>query len=104
MIPDLIEMEQELFELPQKVSQGCMRWTISLRYPSQERVVYNKEIQTMAFDDDETAGPSEEDIRQRVVRERETAETERASREKELEEESVQLDKEIEEEIRGQWT
>lgn len=58
----------------------------------------------MAFDDDETAGPSEEDLRQRVLREREAAETERTSRDKELEEESVQLDKEIEEEIRGKWT
>ena len=58
----------------------------------------------MAFDDDETVGPSEEDTRQRVLREREAAETERVTRDKELEEESVQLDKEIEEEIRGEWT
>lgn len=50
------------------------------------------------------ATPSnEEEIRQRVLREREQAEAERA-REKELEEESVQLDKEIEQEIRGSFT
>ncbi|GJE91137.1 WD40 repeat domain-containing protein [Phanerochaete sordida] len=83
MIPDLIDMEQELFELPQK-----------------ERVIYNKEVQTMAFDDESSTAPAEEEIRQRVLREREAAEAERAQREKELEEESVQLDKEIEAEIR----
>ncbi|KAI0084486.1 WD40-repeat-containing domain protein [Irpex rosettiformis] len=80
-IPDLIDIEQELFELPQK-----------------ERVSYNKEVQTMSFDEDEKAqGPSEEEIRERVLKEREAAEAERL---KELEELSEQLDKEIEIEIR----
>lgn len=83
MIPDLIDMEQELFELPQK-----------------ERVIYNKEVQTMAFEEESSTATSEEEIRQRLLREREVAEAERAQREKELEEESVQLDKEIEAEIR----
>ena len=43
----------------------------------------------------------EEDLRERILREREAAETERITREKELEEESEQLEKEIEQEIRG---
>ena len=55
----------------------------------------------MAFDDGVTATFSEEDIRQKVLREREAADAERSTRDRELEEESVQLDKEIEEEIRG---
>ncbi|KAI0060930.1 WD40 repeat-like protein [Artomyces pyxidatus] len=80
-IPDLIDVEQELFELPQR-----------------ERVTYNKEIQTADFETPENVSP-EEEIRERVAREREALEAERA-REKELDEESVQLDKEIEQEIR----
>ena len=55
----------------------------------------------MAFDDDDSALTSEEELRLRILREREAAEAERATKDKELEEESVQLDKEIEEEIRG---
>ncbi|KAA1468779.1 WD40 repeat-like protein [Dentipellis sp. KUC8613] len=80
-IPDLIDVEQELFELPQR-----------------ERVTYNKEIQTANFESDSSL-PSEDEIRQRVIRERDAIDAERL-REKELEEESVQLDKEIEQEIR----
>ncbi|KAI0705138.1 WD40 repeat-like protein [Cytidiella melzeri] len=80
-IPDLIDIEQELFEFPQK-----------------ERVSYNKEVQTMSFDDDEAAGaPSENEIRERIVKEREVAEAERL---KELEALSEQLDRAIEMEIR----
>ena len=67
----------------------------------QERVIYNKEVQTMAFEDESSTAASEEEIRQRILREREAADAERAQRDKELEEESVQLDKEIEQEIRG---
>ncbi|KAH7911054.1 WD40-repeat-containing domain protein [Hygrophoropsis aurantiaca] len=80
-MPDLIDVEQELFELPQR-----------------ERVIYNKEVQTTAV---ETESPriSEEDIRQQILRERDV-ETDRLTRDKELEEESVQLEKEIEQEIR----
>lgn len=55
----------------------------------------------MTFDDEPATAHPEEEIRQRILRERETAEAERFQREKELEEESVQLDKEIEAEIRG---
>ncbi|EAU90208.2 dynein intermediate chain [Coprinopsis cinerea okayama7 len=78
---DLIDVEQELFELPQK-----------------ERVIYNKEVQTTAVD--EGVSPDyEEEIRQRILRERD-AEAERIARDKELEEESVKLDQEIEAEIR----
>ena len=58
----------------------------------------------MAFDEEPSAAPSEEEIRQRILREREAADAERVQREKELEEESVQLDKEIEAEIRGKST
>ncbi|KIJ62044.1 hypothetical protein HYDPIDRAFT_30860 [Hydnomerulius pinastri MD-312] len=80
-VPDLIDVEQELFELPQR-----------------ERVIYNKEVQTTAI---ETESPlfSEEDFRQQIQRERDL-EAERLARDKELEEESVQLEKEIEQEIR----
>lgn len=82
-VPDLIDVEQELFELPQR-----------------ERVIYNKEVQTTAVEV-ETAEVSIENIRQQLQRERERElEAERAVREKELEEESIQLDKEIEQEIR----
>lgn len=58
----------------------------------------------MAFDDDVIAVSSEEEMRQRILREREAVDAERATRDKELEEESVLLDKEIEEEIRGMST
>lgn len=64
----------------------------------QERVTYNKEVQTMQTET-ETQTPSEDDIRERLLREREAAEAE--EREKQLEEESLLLDKEIEQEIRG---
>ncbi|KAG6334603.1 hypothetical protein ID866_4479 [Astraeus odoratus] len=80
-VPDLIDVEQELFELPQR-----------------ERVIYNKEVQTTAVEV-EAPEVSVEDIRQQIQREREI-EAERVAREKELEEESIQLDKEIEQEIR----
>jgi dynein intermediate chain len=65
----------------------------------QERVVYNKEVQTTAI---ETESPDsfEQEIRIRILKEQD-AEAEHAARDKELEEESIQLDKEIEEEIRG---
>ncbi|KII85823.1 hypothetical protein PLICRDRAFT_115348 [Plicaturopsis crispa FD-325 SS-3] len=80
-IPDLIDVEQELFELPQK-----------------ERVIYNKEVQTTAIETDDTANP-EDAIRQRLLKERDL-EAERIARDKELEEENVKLEKEIEQEIR----
>ncbi|KAI9440509.1 WD40 repeat-like protein [Lactarius indigo] len=79
--PDLIDVQQELFELPQR-----------------ERVTYNKEIQTADIDPD-PGSTSHEDIREHVLREREpTADPERAL--EKLEEESAILDREIEEEIR----
>ena len=54
----------------------------------------------MAFEEEEgkAFAPSEEEIRERILKERETAEVERM---KQLEELSEQLDKEIELEIRG---
>ncbi|KAF9077631.1 dynein intermediate chain [Rhodocollybia butyracea] len=79
-LPDLIDVEQELFELPAK----------------KERVVYNKEIQTMEI---ETETPEEDETVQRGISEVDL-EALQAARDRELEEESVQLDKEIEEEIR----
>ncbi|KAK7445441.1 hypothetical protein VKT23_014860 [Stygiomarasmius scandens] len=80
-LPDLIDIEQELFELPRK-----------------ERVIYNKEVQTMAIET-ETQTPEEDDSKRRTLTEADL-EALQAARDKELEEESVQLDKEIEEEIR----
>ncbi|KAI0319633.1 WD40 repeat-like protein [Amylostereum chailletii] len=82
-VPDLIDIEQELYELPQR-----------------ERVVYNKEIQTANFDEDEDETHAEGE-RLLLQREREALEVERErAREAELEAESVQLDREIEAEIR----
>ncbi|KAH9176034.1 WD40 repeat-like protein [Lactarius sanguifluus] len=79
--PDLIDVQQELFELPQR-----------------ERVTYNKEIQTADIDPD-PGTTSNEDIREHVLREREpTVDPERAL--EKLEEESAILDREIEEEVR----
>ncbi|CCM00365.1 uncharacterized protein FIBRA_02395 [Fibroporia radiculosa] len=82
IMPDLIDVEQELFELPQK-----------------ERVIYNKEVQTMEVEVD-SPDVSEAETNERSQREREVLEAEQAAREKDLEEQSVQLDKEIEQEIR----
>ncbi|KAI0629159.1 dynein intermediate chain [Trametes polyzona] len=82
VVPDLIDIEQELFELPQK-----------------ERVIYNKEVQTMDIESEPEA-VSEEEIRERILREREAAEAERIAHEQELEAESKQLDEEIAQEIR----
>ena len=67
----------------------------------QERVIYNKEVQTAVFEV-EPSPDYEAELRQRIAREREMAEVERIARDKELEEESVKLDEEIEQEIRGQ--
>ncbi|GBE86492.1 Dynein intermediate chain 1 [Sparassis crispa] len=81
MIPDLIDVEQELFELPQK-----------------ERVIYNKEVQTVELESEPLVFP--EQLLERIQREREAAEAEHAAHDKELEEESVKLEQEIEQEIR----
>ncbi|TFK39400.1 WD40-repeat-containing domain protein [Crucibulum laeve] len=81
--PDLIDVEQELFELPQK-----------------ERVIYNKEVQTTAMETD-SPREYEEELRQRIYKERDNdVEAEKARRDKEMEEESVKLEQEIEQEIR----
>lgn len=71
-----------------------------LLYAEQERVTYNKEIQTTDIPT-EASIPPEEELRQRILRERETEAAEQAARDKQLEEESVQLDHEIAQEIRG---
>ena len=67
---------------------------------NQERVTYNKEIQTTDFEEP-AQPPDEEEIRERIFHERDLLDAERA-REKALEEESVQLDNEIEKELRGE--
>ncbi|KAK0446713.1 WD40-repeat-containing domain protein [Armillaria borealis] len=78
-IPDLIDVEQELFELPRK-----------------ERVIYSKSVQTVEVETVSSAA-FEEELRQRVLKERETDVEEALDRE--LEAESVKLDEEIEQEI-----
>ncbi|KAH9479663.1 Cytoplasmic dynein 1 intermediate chain 1 [Psilocybe cubensis] len=80
-LPVLVDIEQELFEYPQK-----------------ERVIYNKEVQTTSVETEPSAD-YEAEIRQRIAKEKEI-ELERVAREKELDEESVKLDQEIEQEIR----
>ena len=49
----------------------------------------------------ETMTVNEDEIRERILREREAAEAERLAHEQELEAESKQLDEEIAQEIRG---
>lgn len=67
----------------------------------QQKVIYNKEVQTAEIETEPT-GPTEEELRARI-RQEEEAEWERlrAERDQELEEEARKLDREIEEEIRG---
>ncbi|KAF8920761.1 WD40 repeat-like protein [Mucidula mucida] len=79
VIPDLIEVEQELFEMPRK-----------------ERVIYSKSVQTMEVEN-ETSPGLDDDLRQRLLKERDA---ENEALERELEAESVKLDEEIEQEIR----
>ena len=57
----------------------------------QERVIYNKEVQTMEIEAD-PVGETEEEIRERILREREAADAERLAHEQELEAESNKLD------------
>lgn len=68
---------------------------------TQERVLYNKEIQTSSFVETGPSPDYEAELRQRITREREVEEAERLSQEDALEAESVKLDHEIEREIRG---
>jgi dynein intermediate chain len=68
--------------------------------PQKERVIYNKEVQTTEIEIDATP-IREEELRQHILREREIYEADRVARDKELEEESVRLDQEIEQEIKG---
>ncbi|KAL5513179.1 hypothetical protein ACEPAH_3577 [Sanghuangporus vaninii] len=80
-IPDLVDVEQDLFDVPRK-----------------ERVTYDKDVQTAEIAI-EVSVPNEEEIRQRILREKE-AEAEKLEKErKRLEEEDEKLEKEIEQEI-----
>ena len=69
----------------------------------QERVLYNKEVQTrdLAEGNDTDAVQAEAELRERILRERLAEVESAAAREKELDEESVRLEKEIEADIRG---
>ena len=73
-----------------------------MRLPLQERVIYNKEVQTMPVET-EVPHDYEEQLRQRIYRERDV-EADRIARDKALEEESVKLEQEIEQEIRGTYS
>ena len=99
--PDLVDIEQELFELPHKARPFSLSLRDVYLFCKQERVIYNKEVQT-TFVETEPSADYEQEVRQRILREKE-AEAEKIAREKELEEESVKLDQEIEQEIRGDW-
>jgi dynein intermediate chain len=63
-------------------------------------VLYNKEIQTAAFDSDSST-EDEDAARHRLANDRARELEAERLRERELEEESLQLDREIEEAIRG---
>ena len=69
----------------------------------QERVLYNKEVQTrdVGEENDVDAAQAEAELRERILRERLAEVESAAAREKELDEESVRLEKEIEADIRG---
>lgn len=66
-------------------------------------MLYNKEVQTRDVDEDNDAdaAQAEAEFRERVLRERLAEAENAAAREKELDEESVRLEKEIEADIRG---
>jgi dynein intermediate chain len=67
----------------------------------QQKVIYNKEVQTAEVETEPT-GPTEEELRARIRQEEEAEwERQRAEKEQELEEEARKLEKEIEDEIRG---
>ncbi|KAJ6581230.1 dynein intermediate chain [Mycena capillaripes] len=80
-LPDLIDIHQDLFELPQKT-----------------RTMYEKHIQTVEV---ETEAPEvyEDKIRQQLIMQQHL-EAERIAYEKALEEEAAKLDQEIEQEVR----
>ncbi|KAJ7636047.1 WD40-repeat-containing domain protein [Mycena polygramma] len=80
-LPDLIDIQQDLFELPQKT-----------------RTMYEKHIQTVEV---ETESPEayEDKIRQQLIMQQHL-EAERIAYEKALEEEAAKLDQEIEQEVR----
>ena len=69
----------------------------------QERVLYNKEVQTrdLGEENDTDAAHAEVELRERILRERLAEAESAAAREKELDEESVRLEKEIEADIQG---
>jgi hypothetical protein len=76
---------------------------IPLNSLTQERVLYNKEVQTrdLGEDSDPNAVQAEADLRERILRERLAEAETAAAREKELDEESIRLEKEIEADIQG---
>ncbi|KAJ6496810.1 WD40-repeat-containing domain protein [Mycena vulgaris] len=81
-LPDLIDIQQEIFELPQKT----------------RTIMYDKHIQTVEI---EAEAPEvlEDKIRQQLLTQK-TLEEERIAYEKALEEEATKLDQEIEQEVR----
>lgn len=100
--PALVDMEQELFELPQKVRKEYPFISAhSDRYTTQERVMYNKEVQTTDYQEEDGEHMTIEQVRSQIAKE---YEAHHAQKERELEEESAKLDREIEEEIRGRPT
>ncbi|KAH9989810.1 cytoplasmic dynein intermediate chain [Russula vinacea] len=91
-IPDLIDIQQELFELPQRVCYfPFLAASLANSSLLAERVTYNKEIQTADIETN-AGSASDEEVREPIFREREaTVDPERT-----LE----RLEEEIEEEIR----
>ena len=68
--------------------------------------MYNKEVQTrdLAEENDADTAKAEAELRERILRERLAEAESAAARDKELDEESVRLEKEIEADIRGNDT
>ncbi|KAJ7695110.1 dynein intermediate chain [Mycena rosella] len=81
-LPDLVDIQQEIFELPQKT----------------RTIMYDKEIQT-AEAEEEAPEAFEDKIRQQLLTQQ-TQEAERIAYEKALEDEAAKLDREIEQEVR----
>jgi dynein intermediate chain len=61
--------------------------------------MYNKEVQTANYEEEDGESMTVEQLRLQIAKE---YEAHHVQKERELEEESAQLDREIEEEIRGQ--
>jgi len=91
---DLIDIEQELFELPQKCVYDTSRTDCcDPNVVRQQRVLYNEEVQTcdVGEENDAVAAQTEAEPCERILREQPAEAESAAARKKELDEERVML-------------